>query len=109
MEEKQPVPDGVEELADDQLKGIVGGQTLAREDYKYYKYVGTNSDEDWNASYLCPNCGRPVHYGGYGFFFCDPCDEKWWEELSLKLNLQSGMWKQITRKEYKKILMSYEI
>lgn len=109
MDEKTPVPHGAQELADDQLEGVVGGMFISHRNHKYYKYVGGNSDADWNASYLCPNCGRPVHHGGWGLFYCDPCDERWWREASLVLSLESGMWQEITRKEYRQIQMDCEI
>lgn len=90
-----------QELTDEQLKGVAGGQTLFEQDGRYYEYVGSSSDEDWNASYLCPNCGRPVHYGDWFRFYCDPCDESWLYEDKLRVNTASKVWKQISWGEYK--------
>ena len=34
--------------------------------------------------YVCPHCGRLLHRGVLGRMYCDPCDEGWFAELSLK-------------------------
>lgn len=91
---------GAEQLADEQLNGIVGGRDYVKTNTWCYKYVGSSSDEDWSASYLCPKCHNPVRYTGWGWFRCDPCDESWFNEAKLPLNLNSGVWKQISEEEY---------
>ena len=79
------------ELSDDELSAVAGGKDsydlLIREYdsvlvYEQYDWVG--GDED--LKYLCPNCGRPVHKGTLGRFYCDPCDESWFLESNLKMN-----------------------
>lgn len=103
MEEKKPMDTemtGTEQLTDEQLGGIVGGLRYVKTNTWCYKYVGSTSDADWNASYLCPKCRKPVHYTGWGWFRCDPCDESWFDEGKLVLNLDSGLWKQISKEEY---------
>lgn len=89
-----------EELSDEALGSVAGGATLHMDGDRYYAYVGSTSDEDWNASYLCPNCGNPVAYTGWGKFHCDVCDETWWFEYKLRLNLGTGMWQEISREEF---------
>ena len=84
------------ELSEDELGGVQGGYEYTCENGSYYKYVGMNLD----LKYLCPKCGRPLHVGTAGLFYCDPCDEKWFFEKSLDPNLQSGAWKSITKEEY---------
>ena len=34
--------------------------------------------------YVCPHCGRLLHQGALGRMYCDPCDESWWANFSLK-------------------------
>lgn len=92
--------DKPEELVDKDLGGVAGGRTYAQEAGKYYKYVGTKSDADWNNSYVCPHCDEPVAYKGWGRYYCKDCDESWWDERKLDLNFESGVWKEITKQEY---------
>ena len=49
--------------------------------------------------YICPKCGRPVHYGSGWRYYCDQCDESWYFEKSLNPNLNSGLWKEIDPKD----------
>lgn len=101
MDEKKPAD--AFELDDEQLAGVAGGQSYADQDGKHYKYIGNDdTDPDWNNCYLCPNCGRPVHYGGWGRYFCDPCDENWYYESKLRLNLSTGVWQEMDDEQYKK-------
>lgn len=60
------------------------------ETYVEYEWTGTND----NMKYLCPKCHRPVHPGGWGRYFCDPCDESWFLEGKLEINPNGG-WKRI--------------
>ena len=89
-----------QELSDEELEGVAGGKWFTEENGKYYEYTGSRSDADWSASYLCPKCGKPLHYGSWGRYYCDPCDESWFFESPLKLNLQSGVWTEITKERY---------
>ncbi len=86
------------ELSDEELKTVQGGYDYVQEGDKYYKYVG--SDE--NLKYVCPNCGRPVHSGAGWRFYCDPCDESWFFEDALDINLASGSWASISEDEYRR-------
>lgn len=101
MEEKEF--EGIRELDDDQLSAVAGGQSYADQDGKHYKYVGTDkTDPHWNNCYLCPKCGRPVHHNGWGYYFCDPCDDYWYYESKLRLNLSTGVWQEISDAEHKR-------
>ena len=103
MDEKKP--EGAQELSDEQLGGVAGGQTECTYNGKRYKYVGAtdagssagrNWRDDYDKCYLCPNCGRPVHYGSWFRYYCDPCDESWYYESKLIPNLTTGVWKEIS-------------
>lgn len=102
MDEKKPTEP--QEISDEELGSVTGGATLHMKDDKYYAYVGSTSTEDWNNSYLCPNCGRPVRYTNLGRFHCDACDETWWFEYKLTINTETGVWKEISREEFMKRL-----
>lgn len=91
---------GSHELTDDELGKVTGGATLHMKGDKYFAYIGSSSNSDWNLSYVCPNCGKPVRYTKLGFFKCDACDEKWWFEYKLEINDKSGVWKEISREEF---------
>lgn len=86
------------ELDDEQLGRVAGGLRELDWKGKHYKYVGELNyfvDSEWNASYLCPRCGGPVHVG-LGFrFYCDPCDESWYYESRLVPNLASGLCQEV--------------
>ena len=86
------------------------GATLHMYGDRYFCYVCTTSDADWNASYLCSKCGRPVKYAKLGRFHCDSCDEIWFFEYKLTINTESGMWKGISREEFmKRYLARYAV
>ena len=98
--EKKEVP-AVQELSDESLNAVSGGGDTRRETYNYRKVFGNGyydyTDYEWvgtddNLKYLCPNCHRPVHPGGWGRYFCDPCDESWFVESNLERNTSSGGW-----------------
>ena len=59
--------------------------------YKRYEWEGG----DINRKYFCPNCGRFVHKGSLGLFYCDPCNESWYMEDFLKPNLDAWVFKEI--------------
>lgn len=94
--------DKPQELADNDLSEVSGGREYQYEDGKYYKYVGSNSDADWSASYLCPRCDEPLQYTGWGWYHCKDCNESWINEGKLDLNLDSGVWQEISLEEYRK-------
>ena len=106
MDEKETAK--AQELTDEQLKKVAGGQKyFAGTDGNYYVYIGrTDADrgytEDCDRRYLCPNCGRPVHLGVGARYYCDPCDESWFFESKLSLNINSGLYKQISKAEYER-------
>lgn len=93
-----------EQLSDEELATVTGGATLHMYDGRYFAYVGSSSTDDWNKSYVCPKCGKPVRYNKLGFFKCDSCDESWWFECNLTINTETGMWKEISREEFMKRL-----
>ena len=45
-------------------------------------FNGLPSDEPYH--YVCPHCGRLLHQGIFDRMYCDPCDESWWADFSLK-------------------------
>ena len=93
--------DTTKELSDEELDSVAGGQIFRIQNGKYYVYDGGNAGMD--GKYLCPNCGRPVHYGTAWRYYCDPCDKSWFMEDLLDINLSSGTWTELTRKEYKQL------
>ena len=97
--------ESAQELSDEQLGSVAGGQTECTYNGKRYKYVGAtdagssagrNWRDDYDKCYLCPNCGRPVHYGSWFRYYCDPCDESWYYESKLIPNLTTGVWKEVS-------------
>lgn len=89
------------ELDDGQLEKVAGGQRKAKQDGKYYEWNGgvIIRDSSWDHAYLCPRCGRKTHYD-WSRYWCDACDESWYYEDKLRLNLEDGYWKEITKEEY---------
>ena len=88
-----------QELPDEEMDKVAGGankrsELIRREVqwngilhvYAVYEWKGT----DDNKKYLCPNCHRPVHPGGWGRYYCDPCNESWYLEGSLERNPTGG-------------------
>lgn len=45
-------------------------------------FDGVLLDEPYH--YVCPHCGRLLHQGVFNRMYCDPCDESWWADFSLK-------------------------
>lgn len=90
------------ELKDQELEIVHGGQNFAKQDGAYYEYVGSGwpGSSDWDKCYLCPKCGRPVHFGAGFRYYCDPCDDWWFNEEKLRLDLSQGMWKEISEERY---------
>ena len=88
-----------QELPDEEMDKVAGGankrsELIRREVnwngilhvYAVYEWKGT----DDNKKYLCPNCHRPVHPGGWGRYYCDPCNESWYLEGNLEMNPNGG-------------------
>ena len=106
-EETKKIAGGMTELPDEELDQVVGGKDTHYElvDRKYvgpwgkcpmdvikvYKWEGG----DINRKYFCPNCGRFVHKGSWGLFYCDPCNESWFLEDWLVPNLDAWVFKEI--------------
>lgn len=89
-----------QELPDESLNAVTGGTKESRRvGDKYFAFFGSE-DKDRDRKYLCPRCSRPVHYGFWGRFYCDPCDEGWSSVTDLKLNFSSGLWEEISELEY---------
>ena len=88
-------------LDDANLENVSGGglmYTHVESTDKYYMW--TSSCFTHNGKYLCPRCGRPVHYGAGCRFYCDPCDCSWWYENHLLPDTSSGNWREISKEEY---------
>ena len=106
MDDKKPVE--AQELADEELEKVAGGRRyFATTSGRYFHYVGRLADsdgyeDDWNKRYLCPNCGKPVHCGRWDRYYCDPCDESWYNENKLMINLGSGLYEEITKQEFER-------
>ena len=107
-EETKKVAGEMAELPDEELDQVVGGKdthdeyigenkngglwgTCTMNVFKRYKWEGG----DINRKYFCPNCGRFVHKGSWGRFYCDPCNESWYMEDFLKPNLDAWVFKEI--------------
>ena len=86
------------ELKKEELEKVNGGYFVYEDDGgRFYQFVGKKSQRDMK--YICPKCGRPVHYGSGWRYYCDQCDESWYFEKSLNPNLKSGLWKEIDPKD----------
>ncbi len=87
-------------IADQDLEQVTGGQAwihfLSNDTY----YVWTGSGWARNNRYLCPNCKRPVHYGAWLRFYCDPCNASWYYAEDLLPDLSTGKWEQVTKAQY---------
>ena len=93
--------DDKKELKQEELSEVNGGGYIWwTVNNKHYKYVG----KDESQKYVCPKCGKPVHPGTLDRFYCDPCNESWYFERFLEINLKSGAWREMTEEEYKRYL-----
>ena len=63
------------ELKKEELEQVSGGYNLTEIDGRYYHYTGKESQRD--SKYVCPVCGRSVHYGSGWRYYCDFCDKSW--------------------------------
>lgn len=92
-------------LDDAELGEVAGGgvDTYCTTNGKYYHYTGTQSGEygfTAYGTYRCPNCNRPLHYGSWLRWYCDPCNASWFSTDRLIPNEEDGLWKEISKKEY---------
>ncbi len=85
----------------DEILGEVNGGYDKYHDSSAEKYYIWNGNSRTAEKYLCPNCGRPVHYGSGWRYYCDPCNESWFFESSLRPNIAAGYWKEVSEEEYK--------
>ncbi len=88
-------------LNDSDLGGVTGGYVLYYDSAAnaYYAWEGSAIDD---SKYLCPNCKRPVHFGSWIRYYCDPCDASWLKEDWLLPNLKDNHWKRISKEEYER-------
>ena len=92
-------------LADHEMEQVQGGYTFftirdpGSGNERYYHFVG-NEEKDRDRKYVCPICGRRLHYGKAWRYYCDDCNKSWFQEAHLAPNLNSGVWKQVDRSEY---------
>ena len=97
MEEK--LNGGDAQIKDADLEQVNGGATYIGPSGtgKYYKLVG--SDPSW--AYVCPKCRLPMWHSNWGYFKCDTCDKKYWDESSLwrYADLGSGLWVEVSKEE----------
>ena len=79
-------------LEDEALEGVTGGEAIYDGQGRYigdYTYCG---DDMWDATKgviyrACSKCGKPMHLGTMGVFYCDPCDRR---EFSPTLKIFHG-------------------
>ncbi len=94
-------------IDDSDLNEVAGGMDVYHDtkNNKYYKWYG---GKNCSQKYRCPNCGGPVHRGimslvGFDLgdrYFCDPCDEQWFFEKKLTLNVGDGLWEEISFEQW---------
>ena len=89
--------EGVEvsgELSDDALSAVAGGEdngvpVTASIETAVYKRDSRGNPTHWKEThvvegtyqiyhYECKKCGRILHEGFFGVYYCDPCDEWYW-------------------------------
>ena len=89
---------GDAQLKDVELEQVNGGTTYIGPSGtgKYYKLTG---DPSW--AYLCPKCHHSMWHSNWGYFKCDTCDKKYWDESSLwrYADLGSGLWTEVSKEE----------
>ena len=99
MENEKKLPTAAQELTDEEMDKVVGGandrKVLVKTEYSFGYVYKTYKTYEWKGTddyqkYLCPNCHRPVHPGGWGRYFCDPCDESWFVERLMEMNPNGG-------------------
>lgn len=83
----------VNELSEEELSSVSGGAIRISTDNTYYKFTGNyNKESDHNNMYLCPQCGRTVHWGSWLRWYCVTCNTSWYDESKLLPNLESRLW-----------------
>lgn len=87
------------EMTEHELNQVHGGYKWYEENGRYYKFVG-DENKDKDRKYVCPICGRRLHYGKAWRYYCDDCDKSWFMEWHLPPNRNSGVWQEISREEY---------
>ena len=87
-------------VSDEDLDKVTGGLDYVeiKSTGKYYAWNG--SDFHDGQKFLCPNCGRPVHYGWGYRYYCDPCNASWYYEDKLVPNIKCSSWKEISQEAY---------
>ena len=83
---KMPLEDSKKPLEDEALEGVTGGVITDVYDNQG-RHIGRHFLEDtefWTGIqtyctiyYACSKCGKPMHKGTMGVFYCDPFDR--WE------------------------------
>ena len=94
-------------LDDSELNEVAGGMDVYHDtkNNKYYKWYGGNNTSH---KYRCPHCGRLLHEGLLSVikidigarYFCDACDEQWFFEKKLTLNVGDGLWEEISFEQW---------
>ncbi len=86
-------------LADEDLGEVSGGMDWYQDkkNNKYYKWTGGSNTGE---KYRCPNCGCLLHYGTGWRYYCDPCNESWFYESDLILNMGRHLWKECSWEEW---------
>ena len=89
-------------LNDSELGEVTGGFITYHDSASdtYYVWQGDATDD---SKYLCPNCKRPVHFGSWLRYYCDPCNASWLKEGRLLPNLNASLWKQVSEQEYRDV------
>lgn len=103
MSDEKKVPENnPQAVADADLAEVTGGYTICYDPNTngYYHWRGSGGSD---VKYLCPNCKRPVHFGSWLRFYCDPCNASWLDEDPLLPNIAAGQWEEISKEEYDKI------
>ena len=99
MENEKKLPTTAQELPDEEMDKVAGGASqrsiLINTDYGIMKARKTYVNYEWrgtddNKKYLCPRCHGPVHYTSWGRYRCDSCDESWFIESNLEMNMAGG-------------------
>ncbi len=88
-----------QQLNDSELEMATGGMDWYqdRKNDRYYKWTGGDNTSE---KYRCPNCGRLLHAGWGNRYYCDPCNESWFYESKLVLNMGDNLWKECSWAEW---------
>ncbi len=82
-------------LTDAELENVTGGMEWYQDtkEHRFFHWAGGNNLDE---KYRCPNCDRLLHYGTGWRYYCDPCNESWFYESDLTLNLGDHLWKEVS-------------